>query len=372
VTPSNRDEPRVLLSVNVGSSSLKVAVFRCGAGTEEVLARIEASVGEQGFEIALDRTLDAVGEGKLPAPDAVGHRVVHGGLHHSGPAVLTPAVRDGLRDLIPLAPLHQPAALIAIDHTTVRFPGIPQVACFDTSFHRRMPELAQRFALPAPLWTEGVRRYGFHGISYSYVVEELGPDLAGRAVIAHLGNGASMVALHDGEPRDTTMGLTPTGGLVMGTRTGDLDPGVLIYLARKHDCGADELEAMVNTKGGLLGLSGSTSDMQELLDARAGDPAAAVAVDEFCYTARKEIGSLAAVLGGIETLVFTGGIGEHAAPVREQICAGLYHLGIRIDSEANARHEPVISATDGRATVRIFPTDEDRMIARSTARLLSL
>ncbi len=370
VTPSTPPPARVVLCLNVGSSSLKSALFRCSSGGEELLARHDEAVTDQGFEHALDVALGAMVRAELPPPGAVGHRVVHGGLHHESPASITPEVRDELHDLIPLAPLHQPAALLAMGAATTRFPDLPQVACFDTSFHRRMPDVAQRFALPSRFWADGVRRYGFHGISYSFVVEELGDALGHRSVVAHLGNGASMVALRDGTPQDTTMGLTPTGGLVMGTRTGDMDPGVLIYLARALGLRAGEMETLVNTRSGLLGLSGSTADMRSLLDARPSDPDAAIAVEQFCYAARKEIGSLAAVLGGIDTLVFTGGIGEHASPVRAEICEGLEHLGVHVEAQANAMHAPVISTDGSPCTVRVVATDEDRMIARSTARLL--
>jgi acetate kinase len=371
VTEPSIREPRVVLSVNVGSSSLKTARFRCSTNAEEVLARHDEAVGEQGFASALDRAFEALAQPGGARPDAIGHRVVHGGPHHSNATIITPALIEELRALIPLAPLHQPAALLAIDVATNRFDDVPQVACFDTAFHRHMPEVAQRFALPEPFWTEGIRRYGFHGLSYEYVVEELGEALGRRAIVAHLGNGASMVALRDGEPLDTTMGLTPMGGLVMGTRTGDLDPGVMVYLAREQKLDADGMEALVESRSGLLGVSGSTSNMQALLDARSSDHAARVAVELFCYAARKQIGALAAVLGGVDSLVFTGGIGEHAAPVRAEICAGLEHLNVALDPSANDRHAPMISVADSPCTVRVFPTDEDRMIARITARLLS-
>ena len=360
----------VVLCLNVGSSSLKTALFRCGSAGEELLAHHDEAIGGQSFEHALDQALGIVTRSDLPRPEVVGHRVVHGGLRHELAAILTPEIRDELHALIPLAPLHQPAALLGIDVATKRFSSVRHVACFDTSFHRRMPDTAQRFPLPARFWAEGVRRYGFHGISYTYVVEELGAELGSRAVIAHLGNGASMVALHDGESLDTSMGLTPAGGLVMGSRIGDVDPGLLIYLAREHDLDAEGLDRLVNHQSGLLGLSGRTSDMHALLAARTDDPAAAMAVDQFCYAARKEIGALVTVTGGLDTLVFTGGIGEHAAPVRAEVCAGLEHLGIHVDHGANARHASVISVGGSPCTVRVTPTDEDRMIGRATARLL--
>src|SRR5581483_4736543 len=238
-------------------------------------------------------------------------------------------------------------------------------------FHRRMPEVAQRLPLPRTLWAQGIRRYGFHGLSYEYVVATAGAATLGRAVIAHLGNGASLAAVRDGLPVDTTMGFTPAGGLMMGTRSGDLDPGVLVHLLTQEGYGAAALERLVDHESGLLGVSGVTSDMKTLLEARASQPAAAEAIELFCYLLRKHVGALATVLGGLDSLVFTGGIGEHAAAVRRETCRGLEHLGIQLDPGRNARHDPVISAPGSPCTVRIVPTDEDLMIARHTRRLLS-
>jgi acetate kinase len=232
-----------------------------------------------------------------------------------------------------------------------------------------MPLLAKRLPLPTPLWDEGVRRYGFHGLSYESIVRTLGPLVSGRVVIAHLGNGASMVALSDGAPLDTTMGFTPAAGLVMGTRPGDLDPGVVVYLARTRGLDATALEDLLNRRSGLLALSETTRDMQALLAARSSDPRAELAVALFCYSARKWLGALAAVLGGLDTLVFTGGIGEHAAPVREEICRGLGYLGIDLDAARNARSDAIVTADGSRCTVRVIPTDEEQEIARHTAEL---
>jgi acetate kinase len=233
-----------------------------------------------------------------------------------------------------------------------------------------MPELAQRLPLPEWVWDEGIRRYGFHGLSYEYVLATLGPAARGRVVIAHLGNGASLAAVRDGRPVDTTMGLTPTGGLVMGTRTGDLDPGVLLYLLREKRYDADALARLVDREAGLLGISGTTSDVRALLAARDGDPRAALALSLFSYQARKHIGAMAAVLGGLDTLVFTGGIGEHAAPVRAEICAGLEHLGVRLDPERSERSVDPISAHGSACIVRVIATNEDLMIARHVAATL--
>jgi acetate kinase len=305
---------------------------------------------------------------KLGEPSfvAVGHRVVHGGRDFVSPTRIDAGVLDVLRRLEPLAPLHLPPQIAAIEAVSARGPDLLQVACFDTAFHRRMPEVAQRFPLPEWAWDAGICRFGFHGLSYEHAVDVLGDD-CGRVVIAHLGHGASMAAVHDGAPIDTTMAFTPAAGLMMGTRTGDLDPGVVVHLMRERGMSADDVDDLVNHESGLLGVSGTTGDMRELLDARRADPRAARAVGMFCRTARKTIGALAAALGGLDQLVFTGGIGEHAAPVRAEICDGLEHLGIRIDPGRNAAAAPVISAGGANCTVRIIPADEDRVIAHHTA-----
>ena len=275
-----------------------------------------------------------------------------------------------LHDLIRFAPLHLPSALAIMEALASRHPDVPQVACFDTAFHRQMPEVAQRLPLPSDLWEEGVRRYGFHGLSYEYILESLGSEGRGRVIIAHLGNGASMAAVRDGEPVDTTMSFTPTAGLVMGTRCGDLDPGVLIYLMRERGCDAEQLTELVNFRSGLVGISGFSSDMKTLLDRRENDPSAAIATALFSYQARKFIGAFAAALGGLDLLVFTGGIGERAAPVRAEICRELTFLGVQLDEQGNVRHAGVISMPQSRCVVRVIPTNEELMIARHTTRLL--
>jgi acetate kinase len=380
--------PVRVLCVNSGSSSLKVALYEdeapiasgavegIGLGQGRLTVRDAAARvlrEEPGVfpdaSAALHGALAATTG--LPAPDAVGHRIVHGGADHAAPERVTPQLLGALRTLVPLAPLHLPAALHGIDAVSAHFPELPQVACFDTAFHRRMPAVAQRLPLPRALRTKGVERYGFHGLSYEYVVATVGAATLGRAVIAHLGNGASLAAVRDGLPVDTTMGFTPTGGLMMGTRSGDLDPGVLVHLLAHEGYDAAAIERLVDHESGLLGVSGVTSDMKVLLETRATQPHAAEAVELFCYVLRKHIGAFAAVLGGIDTLVFTGGIGERAAPVREDTCRGLEHLGIQIDHMRNARHDPVISAPGSACTVRIVPTDEDLMIARHTRALLA-
>ncbi|HLY29792.1 MAG TPA: acetate kinase, partial [Ktedonobacterales bacterium] len=288
-----------------------------------------------------------------------------------------PQTLDALRSLIPLAPNHLPAEIATIEAVSAAWPTIPQVACFDIAFHATMPAVAQRFALPRRFYEGGVRRYGFHGISYASICDHLisqeGPTaLAGRTIIAHLGSGASMVALLDGQSVDTTMGLTPFGGLVMSTRSGDLDPGVLIYLARQQSLAPDALETLVSEQSGMLGLSAVSGDMQELLAREQSDPRCAEALESFCYAARKTLGALTVALGGLDRLIFTGGIGEHAATIRERICDNLGFLGIELDADRNARHASIISPVGGPVTVRVIPTNEEAMIARYTAEALQL
>jgi acetate kinase len=359
----------VVLCVNSGSSSLKTALFEIAGTAERALARAAHPVESGDYTAALDAALASFDEQKLPLPGAAGHRVVHGGPRHADPALVDDDVLSDLRALIPFAPLHLPAAIAGIEAIRARW-DIPQVACFDTAFHRHMPELAQRLPLPNSLWDVGVRRYGFHGLSYEYIVGALGAVQLGRAVIAHLGNGASMVAVQGGQSVDTTMGFTPAGGLVMSTRSGDLDPGVPVYLLREQGYDADRLEQLVDRESGLVALSGDTSDMHALLERREQDRRAALAVDAFCYQARKHVGALATVLGGLDTLVFTGGIGERAAAVRAGICGGLEHLGVELDHAANAADAAVISVPSSACVVRVERTDEDRVIARHTSALV--
>jgi acetate kinase len=311
---------------------------------------------------------DEIDRLQLPRPDAAGHRLVHGGAHHIAPELITLAVTKELQRLIPFAPLHLPGEIEGIEVTAARYPDLPQVACFDTAFHRQMPEVAQRFALPRALWDEGIRRFGFHGISFEYIMQALGDAAPSRIIIAHLGNGASMAAIRDGRPLDTTMGFTPAGGFMMGTRSGDLDPGILLYLLKEKHYDAESLERLINHQAGLLGVSGISSDMKVLLEK--AEPNAAQAVEMFCYQVRKSIGALAAALGGLDLLVFTAGIGERAAPVRWEVCCGLKYMGIGLDRERNSEHADVISTSDSRCIVRVIPTNEDLMIARHTCRVV--
>jgi acetate kinase len=314
----------------------------------------------------VEALLDAPEWYKLPQPVAIGHRVVHGGPQHSAPERITARLLAQLRTLIPLARQHLPAQLEVMQFTAAAMPALPQVACFDTAFHNRMPELAQRLPLPRKLWDDGLRRYGFHGLSFEYIVLALGESVKSASVIAHLGNGASLAAVRDGQPVDTTMGLTPSGGLMMGTRSGDLDPGVLLYLLNEQGLTPDELARLVEEQAGLKGVSGISSDMQELLEASPSQPHAAQAIALFCYTACKHIGAMSAALGGLDTLVFTGGIGERAALIRELICRNLAFMGVTLDVFQNARHADTISSAGSRVSVRVIPSDEDLMIARHT------
>ncbi len=308
--------------------------------------------------------------------EAVGHRVVHGGPHYATPQRVTPKLMVELRRLETFDPEHLPAEIALIDSFTSFYPSIPQVACFDTAFHSHMPRVAQLLSVPRRLEAAGVRRYGFHGLSYSYLMEELGrlvgPEVAGgRVILAHLGNGASMAAVHLGQSIDTTMGLTPTAGLPMSTRSGDLDPGLGWFLARTQGTTPEQFFEMVNRESGLLGISETSADMRDLLAKEANDPRAAEAVEFFCYQARKWIGAYTAALGGLDALVFSGGIGENAAEVRARICRDLSYLGIRIDPIRNATDGRVISSDTGPVSVFVIPTDEEVMIAKFTARALA-
>jgi acetate kinase len=383
---------RHILCINGGSSSIKFALYEVAPKEDLLVQGAAERIGMEGGWLwlknregsrfvdrrmalpdhrkAIEAVINAMEHQRLPPVDGVGHRLVHGGPDHKAPQPITPELMHSLRGLVPLAPLHLPGEIRAVEAVSQYYPGLRQVACFDTAFHRTMPEHAQRLPLPRSFWHEGVRRYGFHGLSYEYIVGALGDDVAGRVIIAHLGNGASMAALRDGKPLDTTMGFSPMGGLMMGTRSGDLDPGILLYLMDEKGHTLRQLENLLERDAGLAGVSGISSDMKILLDQRATETHAAQAVEMFCYHARKSVGALAAVLGGLDTVVFTGGIGERAAPVRWDVCRGLDHLGVCIDPLKNDNHAGIISTTDSRCTVRVIPTNEDLMIARHTRALL--
>jgi acetate kinase len=404
------NETQTIMCINSGSSSLKFHVYEmgtrdgCDAGPgrgdgdqdqyEELVARgavegigqgegrlwfvdgagdpiAERDLQDVRHGGALELALALLSNEDIPTIEAVGHRIVHGGPDHFSPEILTPGLVADLHRHTAWAPLHMPAGLSVVEALQSRRPDLPQVACFDTAFHARMPEIARRLPLPRRFFDQGVHKYGFHGLSYEYLLSRLGDRAKGRVVMAHLGNGASMAACLDGRPMETTMGMTPLGGFMMGTRTGDLDPGVPLYLAR--ECGYDDkaLEQLLDKESGLKGVSGETGDMKTLLELRAGgDEAAAQAVDMYCYQARKTVGALAAVLGGVDLLVFSGGIGEKAAPVRALVCEGLEHLGMELDHAKNDVHAEIISREAGGCVVMVVPTNEDLMIARHTYSLV--
>jgi acetate kinase len=387
-----------ILTINSGSSSVKFALYRM-TGSEQLqlhglIERIGVGHGLFHAEDEAGRTLT---EDQLPLPDhdaalqallgwlgsheggctvdAVGHRVVHGGAKHSQPERVTPELMAALRELIPLAPDHLPHEIKAIEAVERHYPASQQVACFDTAFHRQMPELAQVYALPRGPEFRDVIRYGFHGLSCEYIMGELraeaGDETAdGRVIVAHLGNGASIIALRGGRSVDTTMGFTPTGGLVMSTRSGDLDPSVVLYLIEEKGLSPADVRDLLNHRSGLLGLSGQTSDMRDLLEREATDARAALAVALFCYQATKFLGALAAALGGLDTLIFTGGIGENAAAIRRRICEKVGFLGLRLDPDRNDASAPIISRDDSPVSARVMKTDEELMIARHTYRVV--
>ncbi|HMH19087.1 MAG TPA: acetate/propionate family kinase [Burkholderiales bacterium] len=389
-----------ILTINGGSSSIKFALFAADRtlsrtltgqieriGTPGAVLSVRDADSGEGFTrpVAAENHLSAAGalmdcieerqqDGVLAA---VGHRVVHGGPNCHEPQRLTPELVEELRGLIPLAPDHLPAEILLIETFRRRFPQLPQIACFDTAFHHDLPRVAQLLPIPRRYQSQGVRRYGFHGLSYEFLMGELirteGAAVArGRIVLAHLGNGASLAAVREGRPVDTSMGFTPAAGVPMSTRSGDLDPGLLWYLARTEGMDAKQFHELVNFKSGLLGVSETSSDMRDLLRREAEDPRAADAVALFCYQIRKWIGAFAAALGGLDTLVFAGGIGENAPAVRTRICAGLGFLGIELDSARNEKNADPISADVARVKVRVMPTNEELVIARSACRILGL
>ena len=392
-------ESRVL-TINGGSSSIKFALFEVGGATRRILKgeleRIgtpQASLGVKGSNpkdnfsrpvTAVDHTaaVDALmgwieEHSGRDALAAVGHRIVHGGPNYSEPQQVTAAMVEELHRLCPFDPEHLPLEIELIKAFRQRHPRLPQMACFDTAFHRTMPRVATVLPIPRRYEAQGVRRYGFHGLSYEFLMAELArlrdpAATKGRVILAHLGNGASLTAVRDGKSIDTSMSFTPTAGLVMSSRSGDLDPGLVSYLARTEQMSAAKFQKMVNHESGLLGVSETSSDMRDLLDREVKDVRAAEAVALFCYQAKKWIGSFAAALGGLNTLVFAGGIGENAPPVRERICDGLSFLGIELDVECNAKSAPLISSDAGPVKVRVIRTDEELIIARSVTRVFNL
>lgn len=374
------DSSPVVLTVNGGSSSIKFALFELHKMPRRIAGGQLDRIGERdaaaaNHQQAADRLMDWVGKhlGSRPL-SAIGHRLVHGGLQARDHQRLTPTLLEELRGSVRFDLSHLPREITLIEACAARFPGITQVGCFDTAFHRSMPRVAQRLPIPRKYGDQGLRRLGFHGLSYTYLMDELArldPAAArGRVILAHLGSGASMAAVSGGAPIDTTMGFTPLSGLVMGTRPGDLDAGLLAYLIRNENLSPDQLDDFLSRRCGLLGVSGTMDDMRSLVAASATDLRAAEAVELFCYRARQWIGSLAASMNGVETLVFAGGIGERSAEVRSAICRSLQFLDIEIDEALNAQHAAVISAANRRVTVRIIATDEESVIAQIAARLL--
>jgi acetate kinase len=385
----------IVLVLNAGSSSVKTALFDVRADDERLLARgavtslgrlktgtlrledsagavlVERSTPNGDAAAATGLLLQAVASQSLPRPESVGHRLVHGGPDRFAPERYDTKLRSALDSLTHYAPIHLPIELGVIDAAERAYPDLPQVVCYDTGFHRDLPEVTRRLPLPRDMHDRGVRRYGFHGLSYEGIVRSVGAKQLGRAVLAHLGSGASMAAVKDGMCIDTTMGLTPTGGLVMGTRTGDLDPGVVVHLLDRFQLTPRALDELLNDHSGLLAVSETTSDMKKLLDVSDTDPRAALAVEMFCYVAKKYVGALAAALGGLDSLVFTGGIGERSSAIRHRICAGLEHLGVRLDPRHDAIAEGIISATNSTSEVRIVRADEERTMARHTFAILS-
>ncbi len=388
-----------ILAINAGSSSIKFALFeakpllrrlmegqveRSGlSGTQlsmtDLLSSRTEQVAIQGADHTacvgplLDRIEQRVGASTLLA---VGHRIVHGGMKYSQPEPVTPAVIAELRRISPYDPEHLPAEIGLMEVFSRRFPRVPHIACFDTAFHRDMPRVAHLLAIPRKYDKLGIQRYGFHGLSYAFLMKELAGigkqgEAEGRVILAHLGNGASMTAVLGGKSIETTMGFTPTSGLPMSRRSGDLDPGLISYLTRTEGLTVEQFHKMVNSESGLLGLSESSSDIRDLLALEEHDPRAAEAVALFCYQAKKAIGALAAALGGVDTLVFSAGIGEHSPVVRARICEGLEFLGITIDDRRNETNDAVISTEGGRVIVRVIHTDEEREMAQSVLSVLA-
>jgi acetate kinase len=388
--------PRIL-SINGGSSSIKFALYQTGKPLERKLygkvdriglsdtsltsndsngnQQDSLSFATSDHKSAADSLIDWLEkQDGFASIGAVGHRVVHG-MNRTEPEPVTQTLMDQLLRIMPYNPHHLPREIELIEAFRLRHPKLPQVACFDTAFHRTMPRVAKLLPLPRRFDVKGIQRYGFHGLSYVYLMQELerlaGAKTAnGRVILAHLGNGASMAAVLGGRSIDTTMAFTPAAGLVMSTRTGDVDPGLVSYLARSEQMTTAQFDQMINHESGLLGISETSSDMRDLLAREAEDVRAAEAVALFCYQAKKSIGAYAAALGGLDTLVFAGGIGENAPPVRARICEGLGFLGIELDESHNAENAGTISTDASRTAVRVIRTDEELMIARSVCRIL--
>ncbi len=389
-----------VLTINGGSSSIKFALFKAG---EELRRILEGRIERIGLPAAqfmvksvskadnfsravnapdhtaavwalMDWLEDRIERGELAA---VGHRVVHGGPKYWEPQRITPEMVEELHQLSPFDPEHLPEEILLTEAFHQRFPDLPQIACFDTAFHHDLPRVARLLPIPRRYEARGIRRYGFHGLSCAYLMEELarvaGARAAnGRLIVAHLGNGASLTAVRGGQSMDTSMSFTPTAGVPMSTRSGELDPGLVWYLEQVEHLSPRQFNTMVNSESGLLGISETSSDMQDLLEREAEDVRAAEAIALFCYQVKKWVGAYAAALGGLDTLIFTGGIGENASEVRARVCEGLEFLGIELDVKQNASHAGVVSAKPSRVTVRVMRTDEEWMIARTVCQVLGL
>ena len=389
-----------ILTINGGSSSIKFAMFETGdpfrrilegsveqIGLADARMRLKGADKSDGFmrpvaapnhaaalAILVDLIEDRYGNDSLLG---VGHRIVHGGPKYYEPQIVTSEMLDYLRRFSLFDPEHLPEAITMIEQFQLRFPDVPQVACFDTAFHHDLPAVARLLPIPRKYEVQGVRRYGFHGLSFAYLIEEFAREAGmeagnGKVILAHLGSGASLAAIHNGKSVDTSMGFTPASGIPMSSRSGDLDPGLVWYLAQSEKMMPNEFNEMVNFKSGLLGISETSSDMIELLAIQDEDERAAQAVAQFCYQVKKFIGAFAAALGGLDTLVFAGGIGENAPLVRTRICDGLSFLGIELDEKQNASNAGLISASSGSVAVRVIHTDEELMIAKLTCQVLNL
>ncbi len=394
-----KDSGTRILTVNGGSSSIKFALFKADKSLARILHGSIEGIGspKSSFSVGSNESDNVVKDVKAPdhqaavgllmdwiqkrtdrdALSAVGHRIVHGGPKYWEPQRITPAMIGELRQLSSFDPEHLPEEIMLAEAFQRRFPAVSQIACFDTEFHHDLPRVARMLAIPRRYEAQGVRRYGFHGLSYAYLIQELervagAKEARGRVILAHLGSGASLAAVRDRKSIDTSMALTPAAGIAMSTRSGDVDPGLAFYLSRTEKMTASKFDQMVNHKSGLLGISETSSDMRELLAREAGDVRAAEAVAIFCYQAKKWIGAYAAALGGLDTLVFAGGIGEKAPVVRARICEGLGFLGLELDESRNAQNAALISSDAARVAVRVISTDEEVMIARSTCRILGL
>ncbi len=387
-----------ILTINGGSSSIKLALFETGEPLQRIVTGELARIGQPNTTFTLKGTGASHNSSHIvKAPDhkaavgilvdwinkedlggsliAIGHRLVHGGPAYNQPQRITAAMIETLRRLTPFDPEHLPEELLLAEAFHKQFPDLHQVACFDTAFHHDLPSVARLLPIPRRYEALGVRRYGFHGLSYAFLVQELArlgdwAATTGRVILAHLGNGASLAAVANGKSIDTSMSFTPTAGVPMSTRSGDLDPGLVWYLACTEAMSAKSFNELVNFQSGLLGISETSSDVRDLLEYEGSDVRAAEAIALFCYQVKKQIGAYSAALGGLDTLVFAGGIGEHAAPVRERICQGLGFLGIELDPDRNAQAAPLISTDTGRVKVRVIHTDEELMIAKSVIRVL--